>query len=244
VAELSFSITGPFAYALTGELDNLVLRAVGELAERLGVRPHGHIVLEKNLPVASGLGGGSADAAATIKLMLRHWKLLPDPGDIRAVIMRLGADAPVCLVSRTAFVGGIGEKISIAKPLPDIGVVLINPGIPVSTADVFRNRFGGFSSPPVMPPDGWPTPRALVDSLEPTRNDLQDPAIQLVPQIRDVLANIEALPGCMMARMSGSGGTCFGIFETAEIAKAGAGQIKRPGWWIWGGGVRSYNWLV
>lgn len=240
--ELSLAVTGPFAESLRGEGNNLVLRAATALADRLGCRPSGRIVLEKRLPIASGMGGGSADAAAAVRLLLRHWKLLPDPGDIRAVAERLGADVPACLASRTVFMSGVGETLTLAPPLPDIGMVLVNPGVPVPTAAVFAAHPGVFSSRPEPPPEGWANPAALVSFLEGTRNDLQAPAIGVAPRIRDVLAAIQALPGCLMARMSGSGATCFGIFESAQAAERAAGGIDQRDWWAWGGGVRSASW--
>jgi 4-diphosphocytidyl-2-C-methyl-D-erythritol kinase len=236
---LSLAVTGPFAAALQVGADNLVLRAATALADRLGYRPSGRIVLEKRLPVASGIGGGSADAAAAVRLLLRHWKMLPDPSDIRAVVGRLGADVPVCLASRTVFMSGIGETLAVAPPLPDIGVVLVNPGVPVSTAAVFAAHDGLFSARPEPPPEGWATPAGLVSFLDATRNDLQALAIGLVPQIAEVLAAVQALPGCLLARMSGSGGTCFGIFESPEAAQRAVQQIESKNWWAWGGGVRG-----
>ncbi|HQT79599.1 MAG TPA: 4-(cytidine 5'-diphospho)-2-C-methyl-D-erythritol kinase [Rhodopila sp.] len=239
--ELSLSIVGPFAASLANEPENLVLRAAQELADRIGLTPTGHIELEKNLPVASGIGGGSADAAAAMKLMMYHWQIMPDPDDIKAVALRLGADVPVCLAARTIRMSGVGDVLDLTYPLPPIGMVLINPGVPVSTAAIFKSLSGPFSGPAMEPHAPWKTPQEMVEALEPTRNDLQGPACRLVPVINDVLDAIKAMPGCLMARMSGSGATCFGIFENPEAARSAAAGFSHPGWWIWGGPIRPHH---
>ena len=238
--ELSLTVAGPFAGALASEGDNLVLRAARALAERCGVTAAGHIRLEKNLPVASGVGGGSSDAAAALRLMMAHWQVKPSPEAVTAVALRLGADVPACLVGRALRMSGIGETLTPSPPVPDIGLVLVNPGIALPTAAVFRARSGPFSAAAALPAQGWPTPRALVDSLEMTRNDLEAPARTLVPAIGNALEAIRALPGCLVARMSGSGATCFGIFASPEAAANAAPALARPGWWIWGGGVTGH----
>lgn len=137
---LSLSVTGPFAAGLEAEADNLVLLAARALAHHAGVRPMGALVLEKNLPVASGIGGGSADAAAALRMLGRFWGLSGDlPGSLTA---GLGADVPICMFSRPAVMSGIGEGLTPVPPLPDVGIVLVNPGVAVSTPAVFRSRTG------------------------------------------------------------------------------------------------------
>jgi 4-diphosphocytidyl-2-C-methyl-D-erythritol kinase len=230
--DLSLTITGPFAAGLAAELDNLVLRAARGLADLAGIRPAGALVLEKNLPVASGIGGGSADAAAALRLLCRFWNVAPVlPG----LASRLGADVPVCLLNRPTLMSGIGEVLGPAPPLPPAGLVLVNPGLAVSTPAVFRARSGGFSVPADFPVTAWPNPGALAQTLAATRNDLEPPARSLSPVIGNVLTALAESPGCLLARMSGSGATCFGLFASADIARRTAQTIQREGWWTWGG---------
>jgi 4-diphosphocytidyl-2-C-methyl-D-erythritol kinase len=235
-AALSLTLTGPFAAGLAGEADNLVLRAARMLAEAAGIAPTGRLVLEKNLPVASGIGGGSADAAAALRLLCRLWGIAPDAGTLSAIALRLGADVPVCLAGRAARMTGIGETLDLAPALPPFGIVLVNPGVAVSTADVFRARGGGFSSPAGLPP-GWTDAAAMASDLEAAANDLEAPAIALCPEIRVALEAMAEQPDCLLTRMSGSGATCFGIYPDAETAQRRASALARAGWWSWGGEV-------
>jgi 4-diphosphocytidyl-2-C-methyl-D-erythritol kinase len=232
---LSLSVTGPFAAGLAGEADNLVLRAARGLAARAGIRPAARLVLEKNLPVASGIGGGSADAAAALRLLCRFWKL--DPGLPERLAAGLGADVPVCLASRPVLMSGIGEMLKPVAGLPDVGIVLINPGVAVSTPAVFRARVGAFSGPAGFSDSAWRDVAALVGALLEVRNDLEAPARLLAPGVSDALQTISAAPGCLLARMSGSGATCFGLFAAPAAARAAVQTIDRGGWWIWGGGL-------
>ncbi len=229
---LSLAVTGPFAAGLDGEADNLVLRAARALASSAGVDAAGRLVLEKNLPVASGIGGGSADAAAALRLLARFWGI---DSRLETLAAGLGADVPVCVMSRPALMSGIGEVLSPAPPLPAAGMVLVNPGVAVSTPSVFRAREGGFSAVADWPAGGWPDAESLAASLRETANDLEAPALRLAPVIGAALAALRAAPGCLLARMSGSGATCFGLFADAAVARAAA--IERPGWWVRGGGI-------
>jgi 4-diphosphocytidyl-2-C-methyl-D-erythritol kinase len=233
-AQLSLKVVGPFAAGLATETDNLVLRAARGLADLAGVRATGALVLEKNLPVASGMGGGSADAAAALRLLCRLWDVVPD---INELARGLGADVPVCLFGRPALMSGVGEVVAPAPPLPEVGLVLINPGVAVSTPSVFRGRVGDFSAAAEFPGSGWEDAVALAADLRNARNDLEPSARRAVPAIADVLATLAGTPGCLLARMSGSGATCFGLFPSAEAARLAAGNIRRAGWWVWGGGI-------
>lgn len=235
-AGFSLSITGPFAAGLDAEADNLVLRAGRALAAAGGIEPTGHLVLEKNLPVASGIGGGSADAAAALHLLRAFWGLSTDLGDLAPA---LGADVPVCLSGAPSMMSGIGEIVAPAPALPNLGLVLVNPGVAVSTPAVFRARSGGFSWPAAFPAAGWTTTASLAASLRDTTNDLEAPARALVPAIGRALDSLAAAPGCLLARMSGSGATCFGIFASPEDAAVAAPTIGTPNWWRWGGGLRT-----
>jgi 4-diphosphocytidyl-2-C-methyl-D-erythritol kinase len=248
---LSLSITGRFGAALTAEPDNLVLRAARRLASSAGRIAAGRLVLEKNLPVASGIGGGSADAAAALRLLarewtsaagLRHWNSAAglrhrnSASSLPKIALSLGADVPVCLASRSVRMGGVGEILSPAPGLPVFGIVLVNPGIPVATADVFRARQPVFSAPADLPA-AWPDAAAMAAGLAALGNDLEAPAIALAPGIAATLAALRALRGALLARMSGSGATCFAIFKTPAEAAAAAAALERPGWWCWGGGL-------
>lgn len=232
---LSLSVTGPYAAALAHEADNLVLRAARALAVRASPRATGKLVLEKNLPVASGIGGGSADAAATLRLLCRFWGL--ERGVAFPLAAGLGADVPVCLASRPALMSGIGDVLAPAPKLPDVGIVLVNPGIGVSTPSVFNARTGPFSNVAYLPEDGWPEADSLVETLRAADNDLEASALHLAPAIGEILRVLRSIPDCLLARMSGSGATCFGLFRSPGAAREAARTIVRDGWWVWGGGL-------
>ena len=228
---LTLSVTGPHGAALADEADNLVLRAARALAEAAGITAGAALTLEKHLPVASGIGGGSADAAAALRLLARLWNLHPAPADLAAIAARLGADVPVCLTTTPSRMGGVGEVLTAPPMLPRFGLALVNPGLPVATADVFRARQGPFSDPAPLP-DAFPDAATLAGFLAAhTRNDLEPPARALCLAIGAVLAALAATPGCLLARMSGSGATCFGLFASPEAAIA----PTNPGWWSWAG---------
>jgi 4-diphosphocytidyl-2-C-methyl-D-erythritol kinase len=234
---LALAITGPFAASLAAEPDNLVLRAARMLAAEAGVRPSGTLNLDKQLPVASGIGGGSADAAATLRLLCRVWRLNPINEVVVHIASRLGSDVPVCLQSTPMVMRGVGERLTPAPSLPSCGLVLVNPGVPLATAAVFRARAPGNYTPEAALPDTWDTAARMAVALSGLTNDLQSPAIALMPAIQTVLRAIADRPGCLLARMSGSGATCFGLFGNVEDAKAAAGELAGPGWWSWGGGL-------
>jgi 4-diphosphocytidyl-2-C-methyl-D-erythritol kinase len=234
--DLSLTVVGPFAAALAAESENLVLRAARGLADLAGMGATGTLLLEKNLPVASGIGGGSADAAAALRLLCRFWEIKPR---LDGLAFALGADVPVCLSGRPALMSGVGEVLAPAPPLPSAGLVLVNPGVAVSTPRVFQARSGEFSEAARFPCDGWPDASSLAADLRRTRNDLQSAACSLAPAIRDTLEALASAPGCLLARMSGSGATCFGLFPSAEAAQHVAQGIRRAGWWVWGGRIEG-----
>ena len=226
---LSLTLAGPFAAGLGAEPDNLVLRAARALAAWAGRPPGAALVLEKHLPVASGIGGGSADAAATLRVLCRLWQLSPPPEDLARLALRLGADVPVCLASRPARMTGVGEGLLPLPPPPRCGLLLVNPGVAVSTAAVFRACTAPFSSSVALP-GAWPDAASFAAAMAGLGNDLEQPALRLAPVIGDVLSALRALPGCLLARMSGSGATCFGLF--ADPAEAARGAAMLPaGWW-------------
>lgn len=219
---LSLTLTGPFAPGLAADPDNLCLRAA-----RLAGRDAA-IVLEKNLPVASGIGGGSADAAA----VLRALGVTPERPET------LGADVPVCLASRPSRMQGLGEIVTPLPPLPMLHVVLVNPRLGLSTPAVFKAMTRRDNAPmqDVLP--DFPNAAALIGFIAECRNDLQAPAISLLPQIADCLAALDAA-GAVLSRMSGSGATCFGLFASADGATAAQAAIaaENPGWWVAASGL-------
>ena len=237
-AMLSLALDGPFGASLKAEPDNLVLRAARALAGRHGIAPGAALRLTKSLPVASGIGGGSADAAAALRLLARLWGVgLAGQGALDRAT-GLGADVPVGLAARPTRMGGIGQHLAPAPTLPACGLVLVNPGVALATAAVFRARQGDFS-PPAALPAGWADAAAMAADLALLSNDLQAPAIALCPPVAAVLAALAAQPGTLLARMSGSGATCFALCATPEAARQMAAAVVRaePGWWCWGGGL-------
>jgi 4-diphosphocytidyl-2-C-methyl-D-erythritol kinase len=188
------------------------------------------IRLVKNLPVAAGIGGGSADAAAALFGLSRMWGL-PVPGP--EAVLALGADLPVCLAAGPSFVGGIGEALSPAPALPRAYLLLVNPRRPLPTAEVFR-RYGRPFSAPAPWSDAPADVATLVARLAERGNDLTGAALELLPEIGDILQALADSPGCLLARMSGSGATCFGLFESPQAtAKAAAAlQVGAPHWWV------------
>jgi 4-diphosphocytidyl-2-C-methyl-D-erythritol kinase len=223
-----FSISGPFSPGLETGAGNLVVAARDALRVRHAF-PAVEIHLQKNLPLASGIGGGSSDAAATLRALAKAFSI--KPGILDEVAPGLGADVPMCLAARTLIARGIGEKLQ-AVALPGLDLVLVNPGITIATPDVFRalSNCNNLALPPL--PDGLDR-AGFIEWLTTTRNDLQLPAIALCPQIADVLiALIETGP--MMARMTGSGATCFAVHASPQAARDAARSIAaaHPGWWV------------
>lgn len=230
---LSLEISGPFAAGLAGDDDNLVLRAARLLADEAGVSAGAAITLEKNLPVAAGIGGGSADAAATLRALDVLWGIGMDTASLSRIGFALGADVPVCLFGGTARVTGIGELIAPAPDLPALGVLLVNPGIAVSTPAIFKARQGPFSIP-VTWPENITDNAALIEALDATGNDLTAPALATAPEIGAVLEAVGDSKECLLARLSGSGATCFGLFNDAAGATAAARALvaHQPSWWV------------
>jgi 4-diphosphocytidyl-2-C-methyl-D-erythritol kinase len=231
--KLSLAIDGPFAAGLAAGPGNLVLRAAHALQEIAGWRGGATIRLTKNLPVASGIGGGSADAAATLSGLCGLWNVAPGRAALHAIAARLGADVPVCLDGAASFVGGIGEDLAPARGLPPAWLLLANPKIATPTPAVFKARQGPFSKPA-----RWSEPprdfAEFAARLQSSANDLTEAAISVTPAIRDVLVALAALPGCMLARLSGSGATCFGLFADEAGARAAESKLRdqQPGWWM------------
>lgn len=232
---LHLDLAGPGADALAAgtDGDNIVLRAARLLAEQAGIAAHARITLTKRLPVAAGIGGGSADAAATLRGLARLWNLSVPEEDLRNLGLRLGADLPVCLAGHPTTMTGVGEHLAPAPALPPAWLLLVNPRRPLSTPAVFKARAGGFT--PAQPLTEAPeTAQALAMALAARRNDLTAAAITLEPVVAEILALIAAQPQCLLARMSGSGATCFGLFADQAEAEAAATAMTRaqPQWWV------------
>lgn len=230
--ELGLKITGPQAHLLAADDNNLVLRAARMMHIDCGV----DLLLEKRLPLASGIGGGSADAAATLRAVSRLWEIpIPNAADVLA----LGADVPVCLAGKPARLRGIGEDMSALGGLPEMHIVLVNPGVEVPTPKVFKSlaKKQNLPMPDALP--HWPDAASLAAWLARQRNDLEGPARGYAPVIDTVLAAIAGQNGALLARMSGSGATCFGLFETNIAARRAADAIgkSQAQWWVASGPI-------
>jgi 4-diphosphocytidyl-2-C-methyl-D-erythritol kinase len=230
----SFRITGPFAAGLPLDEANLVLRARDLLRQAYGPAVTGPVALalEKNLPIASGIGGGSSDAAAALSLLARFWAIDADPAALARIGLQIGADVPMCLAGRPLLARGIGEALEPLPALPALPLLLVNPGVPLATPAVFSALMRREN--PALPGfKGDDSLEQLVLWLRGTRNDLEAPALSLAPEIGRALGRLQA-EGALVARMSGSGATCFGIFETEAQADRAAAAIaaRHPGWFV------------
>ena len=237
---LALTVNGPTAAASGSTDDNLVLKAARALAERVdGLKP-GRFVLTKRLPVAAGVGGGSSDAAAALRLLARANRIALDDPKLMEAARMTGADVPVCVDPRSRTMRGIGEILSGPLALPRLPAVLVNPRVAVPTRDVFaalrdlkaqKAQAGG-----VVAFESRPRWKAadLIEALANEPNDLEAPAVAIAPAIAQVLADLRSLRGCRLARMSGSGATCFGLFGTAPAAATAARALRsrHPEWWV------------
>lgn len=241
--DFSFKLQGPYAGAFAPkEMDsspnssNLVVQAVWALSRAAQKVPNVKVTLTKNLPLASGVGGGSSDAAATIWGLMEWWGLSRQAYYLPALMMTLGADVPVCLNCDAARLRGIGEILDRVPPMPEIPIVLVNPGKPCGTASVFARYAGKFREPLPLPA-ALESLQDLTDFLKQRENDLYGPACAVVPEIVNVIHALESQAGCRIARMSGAGATCFALFETEKQAQAAAKTIayENPDWWAQAG---------
>jgi 4-diphosphocytidyl-2-C-methyl-D-erythritol kinase len=229
----TLEVSGPFAGPSGPVADNLVLKAVSALRERIGGLNAGRFLLAKNIPVAAGIGGGSADAAAALRLLARANDLALDDPRLAAAALATGADVPVCLDQRPRIMRGLGDLLSAPLELPRLAALLVNPGVPLATRDVFA----AYAGTQANNRDLGSVPRehdAMIDFLNRHGNDLTQAAIACVPVIADLLARLRALPGARLVRMSGSGPTCFALFAaTGEAAAAGRRLgAERKDWWV------------
>ena len=232
---LSLTVTGPFGGGLAGD-DNLILRALRALGRAAGIGdPPLAVTLNKRLPVAAGLGGGSSDAGAALMLAREALGLALDDAVLAAAAAEIGSDGPMCLFARTAWAEGRGEVLALEPRLPPLPAVLVNPGVPSPTGAVYRAYDVGPASTPDRPaaPRDW-SAETVIDWLARQRNDLQAPAIGLEPVIGVALDAAAATPGVALVRMSGSGATVFGLCRTPDAAYAAAEVLAaaHPGWWV------------
>jgi 4-diphosphocytidyl-2-C-methyl-D-erythritol kinase len=241
-AALNLTVRGPTGVAAGSLADNLVLKAAHALAARVPELSLGYFTLTKRLPVAAGLGGGSADAAAALRLLARANGLAANDPRLHEAARATGADVPVCLDPRPRIMRGIGDILTDPLALPSLPAVLVNPGVAVPTREVFAHlQLAQTSKEELPPPPGWaeftlarPDARAdMLARLAADCNDLEAPAIALQPVIADVLAALLAIDGCRLARMSGSGATCFGLFDSMRRAQVAARMLRQehPTWW-------------
>jgi 4-diphosphocytidyl-2-C-methyl-D-erythritol kinase len=244
-SDLDLKMSGPLAQACGETSDNLVLKAARLLAERVPDMKAGSFSLDKALPVAAGIGGGSADAASALRLLSQLNGLALDDPRIIEVAQLTGADVPVCVDSRGCVMTGVGETLQPLS-LPTMPCVMVNPGVPVATKDVFaalglRNGELLVGATDVLLQDHWPDEKASledwVEALAASSNDLEAPAMRVQPVIGDVIAALNATNGAWLARMSGSGATCFAIYENTAEAGRAAEKLRRdhPGWWVHAG---------
>ena len=230
--DLQLSLSGPFAARLPkNSLCNLVMSVAVALCHEVPTAGGAHLHLEKNLPVASGIGGGSGDAAAAMKCLLALWEKKLSESRLSEIGLKYGADIPVCLLSRPALIEGIGEQIKPVRLFPPCAVVLVNSGHAVSTREVFSATKVTMSEP--IPWVGSANFHEFVDLLSEKKNDLTEAACKISPVIRKVLTSLWETNDCALARMSGSGGTCFGLYKDLSAASKAARAIsqKNPTWW-------------
>lgn len=231
--ELTLSVSGPFADD-TGDISgNLVLKAARLLQQHTGCSLGAEIELVKNLPVASGIGGGSADAATALHLLSDLWKCALSRDELQDMGLSLGADVPACVLEKPLLMSGIGEKLSEINRFPSFHLLLINSKTKISTPEIFRNLTIPLDVPKLETYE-FATTDDLLASLKLCRNDLQPAALKIAPEISKVLSLMEMQAGCQLAQMSGSGATCFGIFESKNETDAAALKIalECPDWWV------------
>lgn len=231
---LTLSVSGPYAGEAPAE-NNLVMQAAYRLRDAYGVAGGAHIKLHKKLPVGAGLGGGSSDAATAAKMLRQLWGIEADDEALAVLLAPLGADMAACVYARPLWMRGVGDDVTLAEGLPAAYVVLVNPQLPLPTIQVYREvqpeEIGG----------GLPDASSLGDYLRVARNDLEGAALRCCPDIVAVLAALRQQAGCYVARMSGSGATCFGLFETQEAAMTAASVLMSayPHWWIQDGALTA-----
>lgn len=227
--DFSLHLVGDFAHALSNN-ENLITKAAHALAKAMYILPHGSLSLNKNLPIGAGLGGGSSDAAATLTLLAKYWQCKMD---LEPIARQLGSDVPACLQGRPLWMEGKGERITHVTIPFDIPALLVNPRQPLSTQEVYQSITPPYAQPQALP-SIFPTLHDLIGFLYNTDNMLEAAAKQKMPAIDEIIRGIIRLPDCLLARMSGSGATCFGLFPTREACQHAQYELRdiHPDWWI------------
>ena len=243
--DFSFEVDGPMAGGLRGrdkdagpQSSNLVVKAAWRLAQSAGRSPNVSIRLTKNLPAGAGIGGGSSDAASVIWALCGLWDIPRDAEFVKELLIALGADVPICFEAAPARIKGIGDVFEPVPTLPEMPIVLAYPGKPCSTVDVFRGFDGVFREVVTMPQD-FSDQSDVIEFLKRCDNDLTAAALKTVPDIDNVLRELEVQDGCQLSRMSGSGSCCFGIFSNEDMAVQAAISIRddNPDWWVKAGWI-------
>ncbi len=234
--QLSLDISGPFGENLTADQDNLILKAAKLIGEKANISPNVKFHLVKNLPISSGIGGGSADGAAALKLIIDLYELKISASELNEIALKLGADVPVCLFGKPVQMTGIGDKLNILKFTKEIDLLLVNPGVSVSTNQIFskyNSLNNDFDQPRKFSDHDINLP-FLVETLKQSKNALQAFAIENEKIINDVLMALSETEGAKITRMSGSGATCFALYEDFETCQLAAEGISRrnPKWWV------------
>lgn len=230
---ISLIYDGAFASALPPPKENLVIQTAEALRNHFNIDTGAALTLTKSLPVASGIGGGSSDAAAALKACARLWDIDLDTPKMRELALSLGADVPVCLAGRACVMRGIGEDLRPLVHIPPLVGVLVNPGQPIETVTVFNTRTGNFSGARNWP-DTFREPTDFISALSDRDNDLEPAAVTVHPVVKDVLTSLRAQTGAQLSRMSGSGATCFALFLDAEARDASIKRLttEHPNWWV------------
>jgi 4-diphosphocytidyl-2-C-methyl-D-erythritol kinase len=239
-AEFSFKVKGPFASSFAvnehsshPHSDNIVVKAAHALAHLAGHKLNVAITLQKNLPLASGIGGGSSDAAACIWGLMKLWSVPPQAPYLNDLLLTLGADVPVCFQCQSTRMRGIGEDIALLSQMPECPIVLVNPGVSCSTADIFKS-FELSPAPVADMPERFDDIHMLCEFLKLADNHLYDAAREKLPILSEVIKAQQATKDVLISRMSGSGATCFALYETAQAAQRAADDIAiaHPAWWV------------
>lgn len=252
--DFSFRVQGQYAGAFTAqekdespESSNILVRAVWDYAAILGQRPDCRVTLVKNLPLAAGIGGGSSDAASVLWGLSRYWNTAPENNAaLLKLAENLGADVPVCMQTMSTRMSGMGEILEEAPPMADVPVVLVNPSVPCPTGPIFKaydKKYPDMEKALVKLPEDLSDFDDFISFLRQQKNDLESPAVELVPVIGEVLECIQGRKNCALVRMSGSGATCFGLFKDEFDAIDAAEEISlaRPAWWVRSGFINRVD---
>lgn len=234
--ETAINFSGKFGGLLSNHdiNQNLVIKAYKLLKAEFSKIPNLKFTIIKNLPISSGIGGGSANAATVLNFINEKYRLEINKEKLTNKALKLGADVPSSIYSKPAFISGIGENIKLLDNFPELNILLINPLKAISTAEIFKKGFGNFSAPIDVSNVNYNNFDSLVNFLKNTKNDLQNSAVEICPEIEEIIQLIDSQKGCLLSRMSGSGATCFGIFETRKDLNLAFDILEKnyPNFWV------------